>query len=48
MQSIYGWDDEVDSNTLEVHVHNLRKKLHPNIIRTIRGIGYILEKSKIL
>ena len=48
MQSIYSWDDEVDSNTLEVHVHNLRKKLHPNVIRTIRGIGYIIEKKQIL
>ncbi|NDH08680.1 MAG: DNA-binding response regulator [Gammaproteobacteria bacterium] len=46
MQSIYNWDDEVDSNTLEVHIHNLRKKIHPNLIRTIRGIGYILEKIK--
>lgn len=46
MHSIYNWDDEVDSNTLEVHIHNLRKKLTPNLIRTIRGIGYILEKSK--
>jgi len=46
MHSIYSWDDEVDSNTLEVHIHNLRKKLHSNLIRTIRGIGYLLEKSK--
>lgn len=44
MQAIYDWDDEVDSNTLEVHIHNLRKKLDTHLIRTIRGIGYILEK----
>lgn len=45
MQSLYGWNDEVDSNTLEVHIHNLRKKLNANFIRTIRGIGYIVEKN---
>lgn len=46
MQSIYSWDDDVDSNTLEVHVHNLRKKLNADYIRTIRGIGYMIEKNK--
>jgi len=45
MQSIYGWDDDLDSNVLEVHIHNLRKKLHADFIRTIRGIGYIAEKD---
>jgi two-component system response regulator QseB len=45
MQSIYNWDDEVDSNTLEVHIHNLRKKLECLSLRTIRGVGYILEKT---
>ncbi len=42
-QSLYGWDEEVDSNALEVHIHNLRKKLG-NFIRTIRGVGYMAEK----
>ena len=46
MQSIYGWDDDVDSNTLEVHIHNLRKKLNASYIRTIRGIGYMAEKNE--
>lgn len=45
MQSIYSWDDDVESNALEVHIHNLRKKLPGNIIRTIRGIGYMAEKE---
>lgn len=45
MQSIYSWDDDVDSNTLEVHIHNLRKKLNGTFIRTIRGIGYMAEKN---
>lgn len=43
-QSIYSWDEDVDSNALEVHIHNLRKKLHANFIRTIRGVGYLVEK----
>ena len=45
MQSIYSWNDDVDSNTLEVHIHNLRKKLNGNFIRTIRGVGYMAEKN---
>lgn len=44
MQSIYGWNEDVDSNALEVHIHNLRKKLNANFIRTIRGVGYMAEK----
>jgi two-component system response regulator QseB len=46
MQSIYGWDEDVDSNALEVHIHNLRKKLNANYIRTIRGVGYMAEKNE--
>jgi two-component system response regulator QseB len=46
MQSIYGWDEDVDSNALEVHIHNLRKKLDTNYIRTIRGVGYMIEKDE--
>lgn len=45
MQSIYGWDEDVDSNALEVHIHNLRKKLNADYIRTIRGVGYMIEKD---
>ena len=46
MQSVYGWDEDVDSNTLEVHIHNLRKKLNADYIRTIRGIGYMIDKNE--
>jgi two-component system, OmpR family, response regulator QseB len=42
-QSLYGWEEDVDSNALEVHVHNLRKKLKAKFIRTIRGVGYMVE-----
>jgi two-component system response regulator QseB len=45
-QSLYGWGEDVDSNALEVHIHNLRKKFGQTFIRTIRGIGYMIDKSK--
>lgn len=45
MQSVYGWEEDVDSNALEVHIHNLRKKLDASFIRTIRGVGYMVEKD---
>ena len=45
-QSLYGWGEEVDSNALEVHVHNLRKRFGSTFIRTVRGIGYTIEKPK--
>jgi DNA-binding response OmpR family regulator len=41
-QRLYGWDDDVASNSLEVHVHHLRRKLDPGLIRTVRGVGYSL------
>lgn len=44
-QSLYGWEEEVDSNALEVHIHNLRKKIDGSFIRTIRGIGYMVENE---
>ncbi len=45
-QTLYGWGEDVDSNALEVHIHNLRKKLGTDYIRTIRGVGYMVEKEK--
>lgn len=45
-QSLYGWGEDVDSNALEVHIHNLRKKFGQHFIHTIRGIGYMIDKSK--
>ena len=41
-ERLYGWGEEVESNTVEVHVHNLRKKLGADAIRTIRGVGYVI------
>lgn len=42
-QDLYTWNDDLGSNTLEVHVHNLRRKLGKELIRTVRGNGYRLE-----
>jgi two-component system response regulator QseB len=44
-ERIYGWGEEVESNAVEVHVHNLRKKLGAETIRTIRGVGYVIPRS---
>jgi len=41
-ERIYRWGEEVESNAIEVHVHNLRKKLGVDAIRTLRGVGYAL------
>ncbi len=39
---LYGWQEEVESNTIEVHIHHLRSKLGPGLIETVRGLGYRL------
>jgi DNA-binding response OmpR family regulator len=40
--NLYGWEGEVESNALEVHVHHLRRKLGNELIRTVRGVGYTI------
>ncbi|TNF57835.1 MAG: response regulator [Gammaproteobacteria bacterium] len=42
--TLYGWQEEPESNALEVHVHHLRRKLGSDRIRTLRGIGYLMPK----
>ena len=39
-QQLYSWGHEVESNAIEVHIHHLRRKLHPEVIQTVRGVGY--------
>lgn len=39
---LYGWQEEIESNAVEVHIHHLRSKLGPGLIETVRGIGYRL------
>lgn len=43
-ETLYGWHKEIDSNTIEVYVHHLRKKLGNSLIRTVRGVGYVIDK----
>lgn len=45
-QTLYGWGENIDSNALEVHIHNLRKRFGNELIRTIRGVGYMIEKRE--
>jgi two-component system, OmpR family, response regulator QseB len=41
-EKLYGWQEEVESNAVEVHIHNLRKKLGSDVIRNVRGLGYTI------
>lgn len=43
-EAVNGWKDEVESNAIEVHIHHLRKKLGIEQIRTVRGVGYVIER----
>jgi len=42
-EAIYGWESDLGSNTIDVHVLNLRRKLYPEVIKTVRGIGYRID-----
>jgi DNA-binding response OmpR family regulator len=44
-ERIYPWGEEVGSNAIEVHVHHLRRKLGAGVIRTVRGVGYLVTKD---
>jgi two-component system response regulator QseB len=44
-ERLYGWDEEIASNAVEVHIHALRRKLDANVIRNVRGMGYTLAKE---
>lgn len=44
-ESLYGWNEEVESNAVEVHIYNLRKKLGSELIKTIRGVGYLISRD---
>ena len=43
-ESLYGWDEGVESNAVEVYIHHLRKKLGKSLIRTVRGVGYSIAR----
>lgn len=46
-EQLYAWGEEVESNTVEVHIHHLRRKLFPELIETIRGVGYLVPVDKV-
>jgi DNA-binding response OmpR family regulator len=45
-EQLYAWGEEVESNAVEVHIHHLRRKLFPELIETIRGVGYLIPANK--
>jgi two-component system, OmpR family, response regulator len=45
-ERLYGWGEEIASNCIEVHVHNLRRKLGERAIRTVRGVGYVIDGAE--
>lgn len=44
-QQLYSWGTEVESNAIEVHIHHLRRKLRPQLIQTLRGVGYSVARD---
>ena len=42
---LYEWDRGLDSNAIDVYVHHLRRKLSPELIRTVRGVGYVIPRD---
>jgi two-component system OmpR family response regulator/two-component system response regulator QseB len=44
-QQMYSWGHEVESNTIEVHIHHLRRKLGADLIQTVRGVGYTVLRA---
>ena len=45
-QQLYAWGEEIASNAVEVHIHHLRRKLFPELIETVRGVGYLIAGSQ--
>lgn len=41
-EQLYAWGEEIESNAVEVHIHHLRRKLFPELITTVRGVGYLV------
>jgi len=44
-QTLYAWGEEIESNAVEVHIHHLRRKLAPESIQTVRGVGYLIARD---
>ncbi|MCO6512862.1 MULTISPECIES: response regulator [Snodgrassella] len=43
-EKIYGWNEEVESNAVEVVIHGIRKKLGSNVIKNVRGLGWLVDR----
>jgi len=46
-EQLYAWGEEIESNAVEVHIHHLRRKIFPELVQTIRGVGYLIPQHKI-
>jgi two-component system OmpR family response regulator/two-component system response regulator QseB len=44
-ERLYAWGEEIESNAIDVHIHHLRRKLAPQLIRTVRGVGYLMPRE---
>jgi DNA-binding response OmpR family regulator len=44
-ERLYAWGEEIESNVIAVHIHHLRRKLAPQVIRTVRGVGYLMPRQ---
>jgi two-component system OmpR family response regulator/two-component system response regulator QseB len=44
-ERLYAWGEEIESNAIDVHIHHLRRKLAPHVIRTVRGVGYLMPRA---
>ena len=44
-EHLYAWGEEIESNAIDVHIHHLRRKLAPGLIRTVRGVGYLMPRD---
>lgn len=45
-ERLYAWGEEVESNAIDVHIHHVRRKLAPGLIRTVRGVGYVMPRQR--
>ncbi len=44
-EKLYGWGEETGSNAVEVHIHHLRRKIAPEVVQTVRGVGYVMPRE---
>jgi len=44
-ERLYAWGEEIESNAIDVHIYHLRRKLAPEQIRTVRGVGYLMPRA---